>query len=53
MRSFPSGSEPLMRSKRGAARLHPSGHTQIAFTCVPRADQVLSPGAQSVVQDMT
>jgi len=35
-----------MRSRRGAARLH-------AFTCTPRAEPVLSPGAQSVLQAMT
>jgi len=32
-----------MGSKRGES------HSWIAFTCAPRADQVLSPGAQSVV----
>jgi len=36
---------------RGAARLHPSwSHSWIAFTCAPRAERVLSPAAQSVVQ---
>ena len=40
-----------MKSKRGGARLHPFwSHRWIAFTCAPRADLVLSPGAQSVVQ---
>jgi len=40
-----------MRSKRGAARLHPFwSHSGIAFTCAPRADRVLAPGAQSVAQ---
>jgi len=45
------GVSPEMRSKGGAARLHPlQSHSSIAFTCAPRADRVLSPGAQSVVQ---
>ena len=40
-----------MRSKRGAARLHPVWlHRRIAFTCAPRADWFFSPAAQSVVQ---
>jgi len=41
-----------MRSKRGAARLHPAGQTD-AFTCAPRADRVLSTGVHSVVQALT
>ena len=39
-----------MRSKRGGAQLHQPG---IAFTFAPRADLVLSPGAQTVVQAVT
>jgi len=43
-----------MRSKRGAARLHPFlPHRQIAFPCALRADWVLSPGAPSAVQAQT
>jgi len=43
-----------MGSKRGAARLHPFwAQGGIAFTCAPRADWVLSPRAQSVVQAVT
>jgi len=43
-----------MGSKRGAARLPPfRSHSWIAFTCAPRTDRVLSPGAQSVAQAMT
>ena len=43
-----------MRFERGAARLHSFwSHIWIAFTCAPRADPVLCPGAQSVVQDVT
>ena len=43
-----------MRFGRGAATLHPfRSHSRIAFTCAPRADSVLSPGAQSVAQAMT
>ena len=50
----PVAVSPKMRSKRGAARLHPFwSHSWIASTCAPRADRVLSPGAQSVVQAMT
>ena len=40
-----------MGSERGAARLHPFlSHSWIAFTCAPRAETVLSPGAQSLLQ---
>ena len=43
-----------MRSKRGAAGLQPfCSHSWIAFTCAPRAERVLSPGAPSVVQAVT
>jgi len=43
-----------MMSKRGAARLHPFlSHSCIAFTCAPRADRVLSPGAPSLLQALT
>jgi len=50
----PVGDSPQMRSKRGAARLNPFwSHGCTAFTCALRADLVLSPGAQSVVQAVT
>ena len=40
-----------MRSKRGAARLHPFlSHEWTAFTCALMADRVFFPDAQSVVQ---
>ena len=43
-----------MRSKRGGTRFQPLRlHRWIAFTCASKADQVFSPGAQSVVQAMT
>jgi len=38
---------------RGAARLHPFGHSgEIAFTCAPAADSALTSGGQSEVQAM-
>ena len=50
----PVAVSPLMGSKRGAAGLHPfPSHSWIDFTCAPRADPVLPPGAQSVVQAVT
>jgi len=50
----PVGVSPQMRSKRGAARLHPFlSHSSIAFTCAPRADRILSPGAPSLLQALT
>ena len=50
----PVAISPLMGSKRGAAGLHPfPSHSWIDFTCAPRADPVLPPGAQSVVQAVT
>jgi len=40
-----------MRSRRGAARLHPFwSNRSIAFTCAPVADSVLASGDQSEVQ---
>jgi len=39
-----------MGSRRGEARLHPSGHSgEIVFTCAPAADSALASGAQSEV----
>jgi len=47
----PAAVSPYMGSKRGADRLHPfQSHIWIAFTCAPTADQVFSPGTQSVLQ---
>ena len=50
----PVAVSPYLGSKRGAARLHSfRSHMWIAFTCAPRADLVLYPGDQSVVQGVT